>query len=122
MLENKDYCDYDTCIALRELGYNAPQRLIPDYFGVFEEPQYDERIHLYDAQKWLREEKNIDILIELETKDIHLSSKYYSIHISYMSRFRREFSYMSKNFDSYEEALFEGIKTAIKILKDERTN
>ena len=22
MLENKDYCDYDTCVALKELGYN----------------------------------------------------------------------------------------------------
>ena len=118
MLTNKDYCDYETCVALRELGYNAPQRLIPDYFGVFDEPQYDERIHLYDAQKWLREEKKIDVLIELETKDIHLSSKYYSIHISYMSRFRREFKSMLKNFDSYEEALSEGIKEAVKILKE----
>ena len=22
MLEKKDYCDYDTCVALKELGYN----------------------------------------------------------------------------------------------------
>lgn len=76
-------------------------------------------IHLYDAQKWMREEKKIDVLIELVTKDIHLSSKYYSIYISYMSRFRREFKYVLKNFDSYEEALSEGVKCAIKILKEE---
>ena len=38
MLTEKDYCDYDTCVTLRKLGYNAPQRLIPDYFGVLEEP------------------------------------------------------------------------------------
>ena len=118
MLTNKDYCDYETCVALREFGYNAPQRLIPDYFGVFEEPQYDERIHLYDAQKWLREEKKIDVMIQLDTKDIHLSSKYYSIYMSYMSRFRREFSYISQNFDSYEEALAEGVREAVKILKE----
>lgn len=24
MLTNKDYCDYDTCVALKELGYNEP--------------------------------------------------------------------------------------------------
>ena len=68
--------------------------------------------------EWRRKEKKIDILIQLETKDIHLSSKYYSIYMSYMSRFRREFSYISKNFDSYEEALSEGIKEAVKILKE----
>ena len=74
---------------------------------------------MWEAQKWLREEKKIDVLIEIECKDVHLSSKYYSIYISYMSRFRREFSYISKNFDSYEEALSEGIKEAVKILKGE---
>jgi hypothetical protein len=108
MLTEKDYCDKDTAFALQELGY---------YPYMF----YDDgtpAIHLWYAQKWLREERNIDVLIELETKDIHLSSKYYSIHISYMSRFRREFSYISQNFDSYEKALSEGIKEAIKILKE----
>ena len=110
MLTEKDYCDKDTAFALQKLGYN------PYMF-------YDDgtpAIHLWYAQKWLREEKKIDILIELETKDIHLSSKYYSIHISYMSRFRREFSYMSQNFDSYEEALSEGVKEAVKILTNNK--
>lgn len=106
MLTEKDCCDYETCIALHKLGYDCQViHLIA------------EKITLYEAQKWLREEKKMDVLIELETKDIHLSSKYYSIYISYMSNFRREFSYISKNFDSYEEALSEGIKEAVKILK-----
>ena len=114
MLSNKDYCDYETCVALKELGYPI------DWF---EDETYHENnteISLYEAQKWLREEKKIDVLIELETKDIHLSSKYYSIHISYMSRFRREFKSMLKNFDSYEEALSEGIKEAVKILTNNK--
>ena len=104
MLTEKDYCDYETCVALEELGY-------PEVMA------FNKPFLLYEAQKWLREEKKIDVLVQLDTKDIHLSSKYYSIYISYMSRFRREFSYISKNFDSYEEALSEGIKEAVKILE-----
>ncbi len=114
MLTEKDYCDYETCVALEELGY--PQY---SYDNGGELDKILRMVTLYNAQKWLREEKNIDVLIQLGTKDIHLSSKYYSIYISYMSRFRREFSYISKNFDLYEEALSEGIKEAVKILKEE---
>ena len=48
MLENKDYCDYDTSIALYELGYDCQViHLIA------------EKITLYEAQKWLREEKGL---------------------------------------------------------------
>ena len=146
MLTEKDYCDYETCVALKELGYKVPTSayymphhkdliwvsnpfrggyVIDCFYSHNSLPKdvmtanFIDAPTLWEAQKWLRGEKNIDILIELETKDIHLSSKYYSIHISYMSRFRREFSYISKNFDSYEEALLEGIKAAVKILKGE---
>ena len=115
MLTNKDYCDYETCVALKELGYPL----------ISKEVRYEDKavfvpgVLLYSAQKWLREEKKIDVMVQLDTKDIHLSSKYYSIYMSYMSRFRREFSYMFKNFDSFEEALSEGIKKAVKILQEE---
>lgn len=124
MLTKNDFCDYDTCVALKELGFNS---LVDWYFKEDKSivsslaryrNTYIPRISLYEAQKFLREEKKIDVLIEIECKDIHLSSKYYSIYMSYMSRFRREFSYISKNFNSYEEALSEGIKEAIKILKE----
>lgn len=111
MLTEKDYCDHNICIALEKLGFPIRRIKVKG-----EEKRVP--ILLYEAQKWLREEKKIDVLIELVTKDIHLSSKYYSIHISYMSRFRREFKYMSKNFDSYEEALSKGVKYAVKILKE----
>ena len=135
MLTEKDYCDYETCVALREVGCRIETEWyihqpsyergscylcfgIPRETSVLDECDYIPRLSLYEAQKWLREERNIDVLIELETKDIHLSSKYYSIYISYMSRFRREFNYISKGFDSYEEALSEGIKEAVKLLKE----
>ena len=124
MLTEKDYCDYETCVALRELGYNAPQRLIPDYFGVFEEPQYDERIHLYDAKKWLREEKDIHIEVFFslmnDKRQLH-----YDWHIVHNIRFDDdEYTYdcdvldSMGSYKSYEEALSEGIKKAVKILKE----
>ena len=115
MLENKDYCDYDTCVALRELGYNTPQRLIPDYFGVFEEPQYDERIHLYDAQKWLREEKNI--IVEVFVDDDSDTPITYNIYKDGECVCHHHGKYWSVK--EWSEALSEGIKEAVKILKGE---
>lgn len=117
MLTEKDYCDYETCVALRELGYNAPQRLIPDYFGVFEEPQYDERIHLYDAQKWLREEKGIHIAPRIYLyHDINLdeqTSWECTIYVEWAAIYT-----IGKSL-TYEDALLLGIKDAIKGLKGE---
>ena len=109
MLIEKDYCDYETCVALRELGYNYPQRLIPDYFGVFEEPQYDEKIHLYDAQKWLREEKKIEIVVLGQN---NIGGPYYPDIFTEDGLMNR-----AKGYKTYEEALSEGIKEAVKILK-----
>lgn len=102
------YCDKDTAFALQKLGY-YPYMFYDDGMPA---------IHLWHAQKWLRDEKKIDVLIEIECKDVHLSSKHYSVFISYMGRFMRRFQYLSNEFDSYEEALSEGIKEAVKILKE----
>jgi hypothetical protein len=147
MLTEKDYCDYDTCVALKELGFrekcptyydtednvgllyniqwaldNTPYQFTDclESHNAYEGNSYVDAPTMWEVQKWLREEKKIDVMIQLDTKDIHLSSKYYSIYMSYMSRFRREFNYISKNFDSYEEALSEGIKESITLLKEEK--
>ena len=121
-LTKKDYCDYETCVALERLGFNDStdlrynhSQILGDFLGGVKAPT------LYEAQKWLREEKKIDVLIEIECKDVHLSSKHYSVFISYMGRFMRRFQYLSNEFDSYEEALSEGIKEAVKILKENET-
>ena len=134
MLTEKDYCDKDLSATLIKMGFRGFGFLFYDKDNsklkathqiltvrTAKALGHTLAISLYEAQKFLRDEKNIDVLIELETKDIHLSSKYYSIYISYMSRFRREFSYISQNFDSYEEALSEGVKCAVKILKQNET-
>ena len=107
MLTEKDYYDYETSIALYELGYDCQViHLIA------------EKITLYEAQKWLREEKDIDVLIKLECKDVYSSLKHYSVYLSYIGSFIRRFQYLLDEFNSYEEALSEGIKIAVKILKE----
>lgn len=97
MLENKDYCDYETCVALEELGCPINSLM---------------RLHLYDAQKWLREEKKIEVVILGENEiggpyqaDIYTERGYAG--------------YVHKACVKYEEALSEGIKEAVKILKEE---
>ena len=122
MLTEKDYCDYETCVALRELGYNAPQRLLVDYFGVYDEPQYDEKIHLYDAQKWLREEKKI--IIEATFNLMYKGQPRFSWGVLYNLTQHKGCYYTidsvksKEDYDSFEEALSEGIKEAVKILKE----
>ena len=111
MLTEKDYCDYDTCVALRELGYDAPQRLLIDYFGVYDEPQYDERIHLWDAHKWLREEKGLHI---------ELDRVRYEWQVSVVETTKNLCLAVKNRCQSYEEALLEGVRASIKLLKEEK--
>ena len=89
MLTEKDYCDYDTCVALKELGYKGKCVAYYDtehnvgllyntqwasygecyqYFDVLESHNtfteyYIDAPTLWDAQKWLREEKRICVEI-----------------------------------------------------------
>ena len=138
MLTKKDYCDYETCVALKELGYNQYTSLrsyagkggvrLWDFDG---EPNYKEgelislsdmydiprdgnevaAPLLYEAQKWLREEKQIEIVVHSFD---YVGEPYFAdIHMY------REVQCACSYADSYEEALSEGIKEAIKILKEE---
>lgn len=113
MATNKDYCDFATCVALKELGYNYPLELITDYFGVLDIPFHDQKIHLYDAQKWLRKEKQIEVNAAWDNE-----KSYWFWYINEMTDIDYYNSIVSKStYNSYEEALLEGIKEAIKILK-----
>ena len=139
MLNEKDYCDYDTCVALKELGYKVPTSayyITNDttlYFvsnpfrggyaidcfyshnslreGVVTS-NYIDAPTMWEAQKWLREEKKIHITIFV-FKDIY----YWDISMvgSYASCKETH-----KDYSSYEEALLEAIKEAIKMLKEEK--
>lgn len=113
MLENKDYCDYDTYVALEELGY-------PEVMA------FNKPFLLYEAQKWLREEFGmlVDSMVFADNS-IDADGKvvdrwiYYSCAILNTStaEFIRSYDH-SDEYDTYEEALSEGIKEAVKILKE----
>ena len=96
MLTEKDYCDYETCVALEELGCPINSLMC---------------LHLYDAQKWFREIHNLHITIFSQSQE----AWQYRITKPHQ---RLEDGLHGEDFVSYEEALSEGIKEAVKILKE----
>ena len=148
MLKEKDYCDYETCVALKELGYNQYTSLrsyagkggvrLWDFDG---EPNYKEgelialsdmydiprdgnevaAPSLYETQKWLRDEKRIYVMLETPWKtDDGLGWSYICCNKP-LTEEDQEVCFASGGFfDSYEEALLEGIKETVKLLKEEK--
>jgi hypothetical protein len=110
MLTEKDYCDYETCVALNELGCPITKWISGDVVSTFT---------LYEAQKWLREEKGIFVYIDVPWKtDGGLGWSHFCCNKP-MTEEDKEVCFASGGFyDSYEEALSEGIKQSIKILKE----
>ena len=106
MLTEKDYCDYDTCVALKELGYSESFPLSKDYEVLGKD--YD--ILLYEAQKWLREEKGM----LLQPTYLELSDTW----ICVIRDKNKRHGYSAPTQKDYEEALAEGIKEAVKTLKE----
>lgn len=106
MLTEKEYCDYETCVALAKLGF--PRWELP--YDILSQKYC---LRLYDAQKWLREEKGIHITINyirLEEEDIFMYT------LRYIGQTLREGSalYNNEQYSSYEEALINAIKECIK--------
>ena len=114
MLNEKDYCDYETCVALRELGYYDPIQSNTHL-----------TILLYDAQKWLREKKGIVVDVTFSPfgyfASIYTNARQVeSEHLKACFKFQWDDKvYANSESFTYEEALLEGIKEAIKILKEE---
>jgi hypothetical protein len=144
MLTEKDYCDYETCVALKELGYNrgAYAYYFPNHKEdlIFNTHQmrgcsinemlkgyntYPKNVMghelidaptMWEAQKWLREEKGIHIAPRIYLyHDINLDE-----HTSWECTIYVEWSaiYTIGKSLTYEEALLLGIKEAVKILKE----
>lgn len=121
MLTEKDYCDYETCVAFEELGY---PRYHYDNGGELD--KILRMVTLYNAQKWLREEKDIHI-------EVYACAGGYIYELCKAYK-PNSFSggttiYTPNDVDNpklndagryktYEEALSEGIKEAVKILKE----
>ena len=107
MLTEKDYCDYDTCVALIELGY-------PEHEII----SYDFNLLLYEANKWLTDEYHF-----------HVSTKPYPCEdgLRWMfdiRNFTNEMVTVVKNktgFCSSEEALAGGIKDAAMMIIEIKT-
>jgi hypothetical protein len=136
MLTEKDYCDYDTCVALKELGYKVPtsayympnnNKLIfvsnPFRGGYVIDcfrsqnsfpkdvmtSDYIDAPTMWEAQKWLREEKEIEVVVL--SKGMVGSPYYYQVYTEdYVVDYNEE-------YNSYEEALSEGVCKATEILK-----
>lgn len=105
MLTEKDYCDKDTSFALQELGYN------PYMF-------YDDgtpAIHLWDAQKWLREEKKIGVFVSgFKNGYTFWVNNLLNGDTLYQGFFDNQ---TCEKYKSYEEALSEGTRRLLNTLK-----
>lgn len=109
MLTEKDYCDYDTSIALDELGFPLKRMKVKNFIdGQFSDSIVT--VLLYEAQKWLREVKQLHITIYSQSQE----SWQYRITKPHQ---RLEDGLHGEDFSSFEEALSEGIKESVKILK-----
>ena len=136
MLTEKDYCDYETCVALRELGYKVPTSayyITNDttlYFvsnpfrggyaidcfyshnslreGVVTS-NYIDAPTMWEAQKWLRENRNL-----------HIEVGYNPILSWYVYRVWEHQDEIAEGevFPTYEDALSTAIYMATENLKE----
>ena len=130
MLKNNDYCDYETSVALKELGYDDSTDLRYNSYGSLGNFLSGVKAPtLYEAQKWLREEKEIYVSVIPEYNEFSpIKGVKYRLEVAHWKD--DEFGYETIEwldeecphtiitFDSYEEALSEGIKEAVKLLKE----
>ena len=139
MLTEKDYCDYETCVALKELGCKVPTSayympnnnqlifvsnpfrggyVIDCFYSHNSLPKYVMTANyidaptMWEAQKWLREEKNI--IVEVFVDDDSDTPITYNIHKDGECVCHHHGKYWSVK--EWNEALSEGIKEAVKIL------
>jgi hypothetical protein len=115
MLTGKDYCDYETCVALKKLGFNDVTHYFFNKDGI-----HTPRIPLYEAQKFLREEKSIYVTVGCPLiMNEGLGWSYEVCDKPWNGHSDDDCVKASGGaYDSYEEAISEGLRTAIKILKE----
>lgn len=111
MLTEKDYCDKDLSDALKESGFPTKMTFIGEQ-ATIEIPINSGQISLYEAQKWLREEKGM----LLQPTYLELSDEW----ICVIRDKNKRHGYSAQKQKDYEEALSEGVRASIKILQDEQ--
>ena len=97
MLTEKDYCDHETAWELCALGYPGTALVL-----------------LYSAQKWLREEKDIFIYPVVDKFLDEEGNTMWNCQI-YIPYVLIKFTHPKNTF---EDALLDGIKEAIKFIKE----
>ena len=140
MLTEKDYCDYETCVTLKELGYNrgayayyfpnhkedlifnthqmrgcSINEMLKGYNTYPKDVMGHELIDaptMWEAQKWLREEKKIEVNATYD----NVVELHWHWYMKSLTNRNQDTSII--NHDSYEQALLAGIKEAVKILKE----
>ena len=136
----KEFCDYETSVALKELGFREKcptyydtednvglllnTQWTSDYMpcqfidcleshnsNTSDENSYVDAPTIYQAQKWLMEDKKLFVEVTLGTFDQTYLWEICNTENSDL--ITGGFS----SYDTYEEALSEGIKNAIEMLK-----
>ena len=108
MKSMKDYCDNETSRELKELGFPTKVTFIGEQ-ATIEIPINSGWIHLYEAQKWLREEKHLHIEIRW------FSNLWYEYEVK-----EAEGKVIAEGsaFPTYEEALSTAVYMAAEYLKE----
>lgn len=115
MLTEKDYCDYETSRELKELGFVAGLGEGDCGYCLYDDAWHDQvnRPLLYEVQKWLREEKNIEVNATYD----NVVELHWHWYMKSLTNRNQDTSII--NHDSYEQALLAGIKEAVKILNED---
>ena len=130
-MEDKDYVSHEVAVLLKEKGFNqyCDKRYVDKIEGSEREEWDDENLtyytvtdtieypepSLYQAQKWLREKKNMHIAINREI-DYKTKEEYWSFEIGSVNGFHKSLMSSIDKFETYEEALNEGIKILLKFI------
>lgn len=104
----RDFCDEETENELVKLGFPIEHACLQG-IGIY----VTIHISLYEAQKWLREERGI----LLQPTYLELSDEW----ICVIRDKNKRHGYSTKKQKNYEEVLLEGIKEAIRI-SEEKSN
>lgn len=127
-METTDYCSYELSKALKACGFDEPcdhywskayknsdrmairQASADDYNNDDWDVPHCSAPHIYHAQKWLREKHHISIRVS-----------YISYHkvwfADWLNLESGEFDDTYATFDSYEDALADGISAALELIK-----
>ena len=120
MLTEKDYCDYETSRELKELGFVAGLGEGDCGYCLYDDAWHDQinRPLLYEVQKWLREEKNIEANASFDKMEDGWIA--FIQRLDYPDMCGTDV--FSTIYNTYESALLVSIKEAIEILKKENND